>query len=54
MPSRAERNALIESNLPLVGYLAAETHARATHIPRDELAAVGALALVTAAGACLT
>lgn len=51
MPTRAERNLLIESNLPLVGYLAAETHARATHIPRDELAAVGALALVTAADA---
>lgn len=51
MSSRAERNLLIESNLPLVGYLAAETHARATHIPRDELAAVGALALVTAAEA---
>ncbi|MFS0892956.1 sigma-70 family RNA polymerase sigma factor [Microbacterium sp. 179-I 3D3 NHS] len=51
MTSRAERNRLIEDNLPLVGYLAAETHARATHIPRDELAAVGALALVTAADA---
>ncbi|WP_337004409.1 MULTISPECIES: sigma-70 family RNA polymerase sigma factor [unclassified Microbacterium] len=51
MPTRAERNVLIESNLPLVGYLAAETHSRATHIPRDELAAVGALALVTAADA---
>lgn len=51
MSSRAERNLLIESNLPLVGYLAAETHSRATHIPRDELAAVGALALVTAAEA---
>lgn len=51
MSSRAERNVLIESNLPLVGYLAAETHSRATHIPRDELAAVGALALVTAADA---
>jgi RNA polymerase sigma factor for flagellar operon FliA len=49
--SRPERNRLIEANLPLVGYLAAETHARATHIPRDELAAVGALALVTAAEA---
>lgn len=51
MSSRTERNSLIEANLPLVGYLAAETHARATHIPRDELAAVGALALVTAADA---
>ncbi|MBT2485056.1 MULTISPECIES: sigma-70 family RNA polymerase sigma factor [unclassified Microbacterium] len=51
MSSRTQRNSLIEANLPLVGYLAAETHARATHIPRDELAAVGALALVTAADA---
>lgn len=51
MTPRAARNRLIEDNLPLVGYLAAETHARATHIPREELAAVGALALVTAADA---
>lgn len=51
MSSRAERNRLVEANLPLVGYLAADTHARATHIPREELAAVGALALVTAADA---
>jgi RNA polymerase sigma factor for flagellar operon FliA len=51
MSSRAQRNSLIEGNLPLVGYLAAETHARATHIPREDLAAVGALALVTAADA---
>lgn len=51
MSSRAQRNRLIEGNLPLVGYLAAETHARATHIPREDLAAVGALALVTAADA---
>jgi RNA polymerase sigma factor for flagellar operon FliA len=48
---RAERNRLIEENLPLVGYLAAQTHARATHVPREELASVGALALVTAADA---
>jgi RNA polymerase sigma factor for flagellar operon FliA len=51
MSSRVERNRLVEDNLPLVGYLASETHARATHIPREELAAVGALALVTAADA---
>jgi RNA polymerase sigma factor for flagellar operon FliA len=51
MSTHAERNRLIEENLPLVGYLAAETHARATHIPREELASVGALALVTAADA---
>jgi RNA polymerase sigma factor for flagellar operon FliA len=51
MQTRAERNRLIEENLPLVGYLAAETHARATNVPREELASVGALALVTAADA---
>lgn len=51
MPPRPERNRLIEDNLPLVGYLAAETHARATHLPREELAAAGALALVLAADA---
>ena len=51
MSTRVERNRLIEENLPLVGYLASETHARATHIPREELASVGALALVTAADA---
>lgn len=49
--TRSERDQLIVDNLPLVGYLAAELHARATHIPREELAAAGALALVTAADA---
>lgn len=48
---RAERNRLVVDNLPLVGFLAAEVSARATHIPREELAAAGALALVTAADA---
>jgi len=47
----AHAHRLIEENLPLVGYLAAETHARATQVPREELASVGALALVTAAQA---
>ncbi|MGX1793295.1 sigma-70 family RNA polymerase sigma factor [Microbacterium sp. NPDC055312] len=51
MPTIDERNRLIEENLPLVGYLASETHARATHVPREELASAGALALVTAADA---
>jgi len=50
-PGRAERNRLIEENLPLVGYLARDVHARATHVPREELASAGALALVTAAEA---
>lgn len=51
MSRRDVRNRLIEENLPLVGYLAAETHARATHVPREDLASAGALALVTAAEA---
>ncbi|MDT0156381.1 sigma-70 family RNA polymerase sigma factor [Microbacterium sp. ARD32] len=51
MPTRDERNRLIVENLPLVGYLASETHARATHVPREELVSAGALALVTAADA---
>ncbi|MFC7788680.1 sigma-70 family RNA polymerase sigma factor [Microbacterium sp. MAHUQ-60] len=51
MSTRPERNRLIEENLPLVGYLASETHARATHVPREELVSAGALALVTAADA---
>jgi len=51
MTTRAERNRLIVDNLPLVGFLASELSARATHIPREELAAAGALALVQAAEA---
>lgn len=51
MSRRDIRNRLIEENLPLVGYLASETHARATHVPREDLASAGALALVTAAEA---
>ncbi|WP_261166323.1 sigma-70 family RNA polymerase sigma factor [Microbacterium sp. Marseille-Q6965] len=46
-----ERDRLIVENLPLVGFLAAELSSRATHIPREDLAAAGALALVTAAEA---
>nr|WP_306823843.1 sigma-70 family RNA polymerase sigma factor [Microbacterium sp. zg.Y843] len=51
MQNREERNRLIEDNLPLVGHLARDLHARATHVSLEELAAVGALALVTAAEA---
>lgn len=51
MSTRDERNRLVVENLPLVGYLASETHARATHVPREELVSAGALALVTAADA---
>jgi RNA polymerase sigma factor FliA len=46
---RTARNQLVVENLPLVGYLVAEVCARATHLSRDDLASVGALALVTAA-----
>ncbi|MFZ7087934.1 sigma-70 family RNA polymerase sigma factor [Curtobacterium sp. RRHDQ10] len=48
---RTARNAMVVENLPLVGYLVAEVCARATHLSRDDLASVGALALVTAADA---
>ncbi|WP_460772433.1 sigma-70 family RNA polymerase sigma factor [Microbacterium sp. GXF7504] len=51
MTSRTDRNRLIEENLPLVGFLAADVHARATHLAHEDLAAVGALALVQAADA---
>lgn len=49
--TRADRNALVVDNLPLVGYLVAEVCARATHLSRDDLASAGALALVQAADA---
>lgn len=44
--NRAERNALVLANLPLVGYLVTDVCARATHLSRDDLASAGALALV--------
>ena len=49
--NRTERNAIVVENLPLVGYLVAEVCARATHLSRDDLASVGAVALVQAADA---
>jgi len=48
---RTERNAMIVEHLPLVGYIVADVRARATHLDRDDLAAVGSLALVAAADA---
>ncbi|SDR00632.1 RNA polymerase sigma factor for flagellar operon FliA [Curtobacterium sp. UNCCL20] len=48
---RNERNAMIVEHLPLVGYIVADVRARATHLDRDDLAAVGSLALVAAAEA---
>ena len=37
---------MIESNLPLVGYLVAEVAGSSTHLSRDDLASAGAAALV--------
>ncbi|MBB2993906.1 sigma-70 family RNA polymerase sigma factor [Paeniglutamicibacter cryotolerans] len=44
------RNRLVVENLPLVGYLASELCAKATHLSREDLVSVGAIALMTAAG----
>ncbi|HEV7956248.1 MAG: polymerase sigma factor for flagellar operon FliA [Microbacteriaceae bacterium] len=49
--NRAARNKLVVENLPLVGYLVSEVWARATHLSRDDLASVGAIALITSADA---
>lgn len=40
---------MVVENLPLVGYLASEMCAKATHLSREDLASVGAIALITAA-----
>ncbi len=48
---RNARNAMIVEHLPLVGYIVSDVRARATHLDRDDLAAVGSLALVAAAEA---
>ncbi len=47
--NRVERNALVVENLPLVGYLVSELCAKATHLSRDDLASVGAIALISSA-----
>lgn len=47
--NRALRNEMVVENLPLVGYLVSELCAKATHLSRDDLASVGALALITSA-----
>lgn len=49
--STTDRDRLIVDNLPLVGFLVTDVWRRATHLSRDDLAAAGALALVTAADA---
>ncbi|GAB2972694.1 sigma-70 family RNA polymerase sigma factor [Actinotalea caeni] len=49
--NRAERNALVEANLPLVGYLVADALRRATHLSREDLTSVATLALIAAVDA---
>jgi RNA polymerase sigma factor for flagellar operon FliA len=49
--NKAERNALVVENLPLVGYLVSEVWAKATHLSRDDLASAGAVGLITSADA---
>ncbi len=49
--NRVERNALVVANLPLVGYLVSDLCSRASHLSRDDLASVGAIALITSADA---
>lgn len=45
--NREKRQELVLENLPLVGYLVADLCAKASHLSREDLAAVGAMALVT-------
>lgn len=47
--NQVERNRLVVENLPLVGYLVSDLCARASHLSRDDLASVGAIALITSA-----
>jgi RNA polymerase sigma factor for flagellar operon FliA len=47
--NRSERDHLVVTNLPLVGYLVSEVWSRATHLSRDDLASAGALGLIAAA-----
>ena len=49
--NRGERDALVVQNLPLVGYLVAEICQRASHLSREDLAQVGAIALIHCAEA---
>lgn len=45
--NRADRDRIVLENLPLVGYLVSEVSSKARHHDRDDLAAAGALALVS-------
>lgn len=47
--THVQRNTLVVENLPLVGHLVSQTCAKATHLSRDDLGAVGAVALITSA-----
>lgn len=47
--NRVERDRLVVQNLPLVGYLVAELCLRADHLSREDLAQVGAIALIQCA-----
>lgn len=47
--NRVERDDLVVQNLPLVGYLVAEICMRADHLSREDLAQVGAMALIQCA-----
>lgn len=48
---QAARNELVLENLPLVGYLASELVAKATHLSHEDLVSVGTLAMIAAADA---
>lgn len=44
-----ERNELVTQHLPLVGYLVSDLCSKASHLSREDLASVGAIALITSA-----
>lgn len=47
--NRVERNEMVTQHLPLVGYLVSDLCSKASHLSRDDLASVGAIALITSA-----
>ncbi|GAB4098607.1 sigma-70 family RNA polymerase sigma factor [Sinomonas halotolerans] len=47
--ARSAQDELVLEHLPLVGYIVNETCARAPHLPREDLAGAGAVALTAAA-----
>lgn len=44
----AARNEMVMANLPLVGYLASELCAKATHLSREDMVSVGTIAMISA------